>query len=365
MRLDNIFRFLVAAFVVGAVLGLAGGLVFAGGGNDSAQAKTEPKAAAAASPTTTSVSAKTVGSMTPAKARTIGANELGQVPVLVYHKLGEPEARYTRSPDHFRRDIDDLKAAGFYPITTRDLVTGNIDVPAGKSPVVLTFDDSSPNQFRLRSDGSLDPDSAVGILKAAAKKGDWAEKATFYCLLDVQPNNNVLFGQPDSQTEKLVKLVSWGYEVGSHTVTHLNLSKASKQESQKQLLQSQEKLNKLIGNGYKVATLSVPFGAYPKDEGMLAKGTWDGRSYTYLGAVSLLDKASASPFSKAFTPLHIPRFEMSAKESSLKPMLTHFSQHPELRFVSDGDPAAISVPKAASAELGALIDRPGRAVITY
>lgn len=365
MRLDHIFRFLVAALIVGAVLGLGGGLVFGGPGDGAAKAKTKTEPTVASDATPAAAKTQTVGRMTADKARTIGANELGQIPVLIYHKLGEPEARYTRSPDHLRRDIDELKAAGFYPITTRDLVTGNIDVPAGKSPVVMTFDDSSPNQFHLLADGSLDPDSAVGIIKAAAKKGDWAERATFYCLLDVRPNNNVLFGQPDYQTEKLVKLVSWGYEVGSHTVSHLNLGKASKEESQKQLLQSQQKLDRLVGNGYKVATLSVPFGVYPKDEAMLAKGTWNGQSYQYLGAVSLLDKASASPFSKGFKPYRIPRFEMSAKESSLKPMLAYFTKHPELRFVSDGDSAAISVPKSASAELGALIDRPGRPVITY
>ena len=46
-------------------------------------------------------------------------------------------------------------------------------------------------------------------------------------------------------------------------------------------------------------------------------------------------------------------------------MLDHFSRNPELRYVSDGDPAAISAPKTVSAELGALIVKPGRPVVRY
>ena len=231
--------------------------------------------------------------MTAEKARTIGANELGQIPVLMYHKLGDEGARYTRTPESFRKDIKQLREAGFYPINGRDLIAGNVDVPAGKSPVVLTFDDSSPNQFRLLPDGSVDPDSAVGIIKEAAREGDWAERASFNCLLDVQPDDNVLFGQPELQAEKLPKLVAWGYEVGSHTVSHLNLKKASAEQARKQLYQSQADLNELVGNGYQVATIAVPFGEYPQDVGLIAKGTWDGKTYAYTGAFSITEGSLA------------------------------------------------------------------------
>ena len=364
MRLDKVMRFLAVAFIFGAVLGLGGGLVFGGrGGEADAGSQAAAKSATAGSAPTTQAAA--LGPMTPQKARAIGANELGKIPVLMYHKIGLPEARYTRSPQRFTQDIEALKAAGFLPINVRDLVRGTIDVPAGKSPVVITFDDSSPNQFRLLDDGRVDPQSAVGIMQREADKGGWAARASFYCLLEVQPPVNILFGQPDLRTQKLQQLVAWGYEVGSHTVSHLDLRRASAKESRKQLVQSQQQLDERIGNGYQVETLAVPFGSFPKNDAVLKQGTWNGESYKYAGALAVGGGSSPSPFSTAFRPYHIPRIEMSAKDSSLKPMLDSFAEHPELRYISDGDPMAISAPKAGSQDLGSMIANPGRPVILY
>jgi peptidoglycan/xylan/chitin deacetylase (PgdA/CDA1 family) len=363
MRVGHVLRFLAVVFVVGAILGLGGGVVF--GGRDGGAAKT---VTAEKSPVTTTTSAgltPSLGRMTAEKARAIGANELGHIPVLMYHKIGLPESRYTRSPQHFREDIAALKAAGFYPITVRDLVEGNIDIPAGKSPVAITFDDSSPNQFRLQDDGTVAPDSAVGIIQQAVAQGGWAQRATFYCLLEVHPPNNILFGQPDLRTQKLQKLLGWGYEVGSHTVSHLDLRRASAKESQKQLYQSQQQLDQRIGNGYRVATLAVPFGSYPKNTTILKQGTWNGNQYAYEGAVAVGGGSSPSPFSDAFHPYRIPRIEMSEGSTSIKPLLDSFAKNPELRYVSDGDPTAISAPRATAGKLGAMIAHPGRPVITY
>lgn len=95
------------------------------------------------------------------RARSVGANELGQVMVLMYHLIGYEESQYNRTPEEFRQDIATLKAAGYYPVNLRDLASGNIEVPAGKSPVAITFDDSSGGQYRVMADGRVDPDCAV------------------------------------------------------------------------------------------------------------------------------------------------------------------------------------------------------------
>jgi hypothetical protein len=75
-------------------------------------------------------------------------NEPGSVMLLEYHRIGEPEGRWTRSPTHFRDDLERLWSAGYRAVALDAFVTGSIDLPAGTSPVVLTFDDSSPGQFR-------------------------------------------------------------------------------------------------------------------------------------------------------------------------------------------------------------------------
>ncbi len=96
----------------------------------------------------------------------VEANELGSVPVMMYHVV-KPDAKgeYDQTGPEFKAELERMHKAGFVPITTRDLVTGNIDIPAGKHPVVLTFDDSSPGQIQIGADGKPTPDSAVGILR--------------------------------------------------------------------------------------------------------------------------------------------------------------------------------------------------------
>ena len=161
MRRKRVTRFVMMTFVIGAFIGLVTGLAFGGPADDTAQARVATEEATSDPSALTEAGEETAsGPMTAERARAIGANEMGQVIVLMYHLFDSEESEWTRTPENFRNDIALLKAEGFYPINVRDLASGNIDIPAGKSPVVITFDDSSPGQYRILDDGSLDPDSA-------------------------------------------------------------------------------------------------------------------------------------------------------------------------------------------------------------
>jgi peptidoglycan/xylan/chitin deacetylase (PgdA/CDA1 family) len=362
MRRNRVIRFLIGAFAVGAFIGLVSGLAF-GGGSGTPRAEAQSGDNGSNSSTSTSqATAASSGPMTKDLAQTIGSNEMGQVLVVMYHLIATPESEWTRTPENFRKDIALLKSEGFYPVNVRDLASGNIDIPAGKSPVVITFDDSSPGQYRILDDGSVDPDSAVGILQAATEAGDWASKATFFCLLDVTPKERVLFGQSDKQQEKLKNLIDWGYEIGSHTVTHLNLKKASTAEATKQLAQSQATLEGLIGGGYAVTSIGIPFGEYPSDS-ILTSGEYDGIKYAYTAAASIAANQSSSPFSNKFNAMHIPRIRGS--ENYITQAIANFNKHPELKYVSDGDPTTVSAPSDLDPSLGALKTELGRPVVRY
>lgn len=181
------------------------------------------------------------------------ANEMGLVPVLMYHAIKASIV----PPQRLRQDIVALKKAGFYPTTIQEMAEGRMDIPAGKSPVVLTFDDSSPTHYRILDDGSLDPDCVVAILQAAVAAGAWAPRASFFPLLYVDPPANIVFGQPNLPEKKLRNLVRWGYEIGSHTVTHQDLSATTPQRIRKEFAQSESQLEKMIGGGYG-STRSIP-----------------------------------------------------------------------------------------------------------
>src|SRR5205823_8748111 len=104
-----------------------------------------------------------------AAAPKVQANELGLVPVLMYHQiLPSGGGDYDLTPAQFRAELQRLWRDGYVPITASDLIQGRIDVSAGKSPVVLTFDDSTNNQLAFDASGEVKPDTAVGILEAFA-----------------------------------------------------------------------------------------------------------------------------------------------------------------------------------------------------
>ncbi len=297
------------------------------------------------------------------RARSLNANEMGQVPVLMYHLIGHTDSQYNRTPEDFRQDIADLEAAGYYPVNVCDLASGNIDIPAGKSPVVITFDDSSGGQYRITATGELDPDCAVAIMQAAANNGEWTSHASFFPLLEVDAPDRIVFGQPEFKEQKLRQLVSWGYEVGSHTVTHLNLKKASTAETMKQLYQSKQMLEEMIGDGYEVTSIAVPFGEYPAQASLLKSGEYNGQTYTYQAALRATGGPSLSPFSDGFQSYHIPRIEVSG--TGLRDLLAMFEQSPALRYISDGDPSTISVPLELDASLGSVASTSGQEVIRY
>src|SRR5687767_15986703 len=90
-------------------------------------------------------------------------NEVGRVMILEYHKIDYPEERWTRTPETSRRDLETLYARGYRLQSLNTLLEGRVTVPAGTTPVVLTFDDSSPGQFRyVDRNGTLEIDPKCG-----------------------------------------------------------------------------------------------------------------------------------------------------------------------------------------------------------
>jgi len=81
-------------------------------------------------------------------------NELGQVMILEYHLIGYPEARWQRTPENFQKDLERLYKDNYYLVSLRDFVNNKMNVPLGKTPFILTFDDGTVGQFRYIKKGS-------------------------------------------------------------------------------------------------------------------------------------------------------------------------------------------------------------------
>jgi peptidoglycan/xylan/chitin deacetylase (PgdA/CDA1 family) len=271
--------------------------------------------------------------------------------VLVYHRIGEPEGRWTRSPANLRDDLERLWERGYRPVPLNELVAGAIDLPVGLSPVVLTFDDSSPGQFRyLERDGHLqiDPDCAVGILEAFARlHPEFTPRATFF-VLPAAAEPHRLFGQPEHEARKIRYLVSHGFEVGNHTLWHADLSKYPEAVVRAQLALAQQGIGHIVP-GYRLRTLALPMGNYPWELEWAIRGHAAGTTYEHEAILRIGGGPAASPFSARFDRFHLPRIQVVGP--ALAEWLQYFDTHSGERYVSDGDLNTVTIPRGRRADL--------------
>jgi peptidoglycan/xylan/chitin deacetylase (PgdA/CDA1 family) len=271
--------------------------------------------------------------------------------ILEYHRIDRPEGRWTRTPENFRRDLQRLWERGYRLLPLESLLDGTIALPPGTSPVILTFDDSSPGQFRYldrHGEPVIDPDCAVGILEAFERqRPEFGHAATFYVLPGADPPNR-LFDQPAWATRKLTYLARRGYEIGNHTLWHANLSRYPQEVVRKQLATAQQWIQGHVP-GYRPRTLALPMGAYPRALEWAVTGGHNGSGYRHDAILMVAGGAAPSPHARAFDAHRLPRIQ--AVEGEITRWLDHFDRHPEERYVSDGDPHTITVPRGSAGRL--------------
>jgi peptidoglycan/xylan/chitin deacetylase (PgdA/CDA1 family) len=180
----------------------------------------------------------------------------------MYHRIRDKESLYCRSTVNFKKDLENLYALNFRPITYTEFVSKQFNIAPGASPVVITFDDSDPSQYRLLADGKVDPKCAVGIWQEFQKAHpDFEVKGVFFALPTHLFGNDQMAG-----IERCKELIKMGGEIGSHTLTHGWLSKMSDAQVTKEVTESKQFFEK---NGIPCNTLAVPYGAYPKNRKLL------------------------------------------------------------------------------------------------
>ncbi len=268
-------------------------------------------------------------------------NPAGSVPVLVYRDFIGPSAAAVpgtsgRTIEAFRNDLQRLIEAGFYPVNLGDLAQEHLRaVPAGKRPIVLTFDGSAASQFRWLPDGQVDPDCAVGVLLAfnATHGVDWPLRATFFVQQEVGRPGDGLFGASDLAPQKLKQLVAWGMEVGVLPIGGSALNTLSDAAVQEALGIASQQLTNWLG-GYTANSLALPDGALPTTTALLKAGSHNGVAYTYTAAVLPNGGLAPSPSHAAFAPLRIPRVQ--GDDASLNRLLAQGARR-GVFYVSGGE----------------------------
>jgi len=296
----------------------------------------------------------------------IRPNELGRIPVIMYHEIrttpGKRPGDLVRTVADFQADLQALYDAGYRPVNLSDVIEDKIDVPAGKSPVVLTFDDARATQFKLIETPQamqIDPNSAMGVMNAFhnAHKVDWPMRATFFVLPKSKATMEP-FGQIGMGNDKLDFIVKNGMEIGNHTTLHRNMRDMSPDQIQQEIGNANNELTAAVP-GLAIKTMAVPMGKFPHNKAYwkyLVEGSYEGKPYHYEAAMDAAWRPMPSPDDKTFNPQRLERIDgTAASPYGVRDWIKRLQNHDlgMTPYISDGDPNVISFPQgeASSANL--------------
>ena len=75
-------------------------------------------------------------------------NEQGHIMVVMYHGIKD-NPPYHRLKEDFIKDLTYMYDHGYRTVSMSDYLKGYIDIEAGMTPIVLTFDDGLPSTFSM------------------------------------------------------------------------------------------------------------------------------------------------------------------------------------------------------------------------
>lgn len=292
--------------------------------------------------------------------QSIKPNESGKLMVVMFHNFVESftpksgdNGDYTTTFTDFEKLLDTLYQADYRPISMDDFLKNNISVVAGKTPIIFTFDDGTSGQFNLLEENGkfiTNPKSAVGIMEAFNKKNpDFGLKGVFYLNL----GNDSTFNGKGTMSQRLQYLVDKGYEIGNHTLNHINLKETKDAAKiQKEIGGNQKAMHSFIKD-YTLKTFSLPFGVPSKDlVAYVQKGEYEDIKYDNLAIMEVGWQPTFAPGNKNLKLMSVNRVRASGikpVQADLEWWMKQLSKND--KYISDGNPNTITLPKAKEASM--------------
>ncbi len=155
--------------------------------------------------------------------------------VLCYHSISNDTFRFSVNLSAFEEQINELQKS-FNSGTVNDLKSNAL----GK--FVITFDDGYKN-----------------VLSTKDFLAHQDIKPVLFVLPNTAQPNFLELGQEFERlsTKDIKDLINAGWEIGSHTMTHADLTKLSREELEKEIVESKKELEKELG-------ISIKYISYPK-----------------------------------------------------------------------------------------------------
>lgn len=265
------------------------------------------------------------------------------IPILNYHRFTpnfwDETSGMVRYLGDLQADLQSFYDSGYTLISLDDLLNGNIHVPEGRCPLILTIDDAYfANQFALDEHGDVSRFSAVGaVYQFSLDHPDFGFELAMFANFGDKHYGNRFTGDwwyvEDGWQQALAETIAWGLEHHvypyNHTYTHPPLDQLADDQIQPQLAQNDERLREYLamaGHPEYASLLSnyvaLPYGKYPawekgrqlltayqNPEGQPVRAIF-AAGYEYAPAFA------QPPFADGFDPMRLPR--MAAIPSVLK-----------------------------------------------
>lgn len=307
-----------------------------------------------ASPTTNKQTNNTEENNEPVDYSIIRPDESGEIPIVMFHNFIEDlnntnDNYWTTSYDEFEKLLETLYNNNFRLISMRDFIDHNISVPAGKFPMVFTFDDGTPGQYSLiEVNGKLEvnPKSAVGVmLKFHETHPEFGLKGVFYLNMDKE---NKTFEGAGSLKERLDILLGYGLEVGNHSWGHVKFEELKEKAEINERLGKNQKYLEGIIEGLKFYSLALPHGIKAPEaltDDMIS-GKYEGVQYINETIMAVGFLPSVPSIHTEYNPSYVRRIRSQGKVEEKYdltywlPLMTR-----DRMYISDGNPSLVVVPE--------------------
>jgi peptidoglycan/xylan/chitin deacetylase (PgdA/CDA1 family) len=182
------------------------------------------------------------------------------VPIILYHwiDVSPINSQYYVPPEKFDEEMKLLHDWGYTTITTELLIkaiTEGADLPP--RPIVISFDDGHLNNYT----------NAFPIMKKYGFTG------VLYIIANYMGTDKYM------NADQIKEMASAGWEVGSHSVSHMDLTSLEPYRQRLEVVESRTLLEKALG--VPVLTIAYPFGI--SDSGVIDYAQFAG----YIGGMSL------------------------------------------------------------------------------
>lgn len=261
-----------------------------------------------------------------------------RAPILMYHRFntlsGGTSYQYTTSLADFEGHLEALYEAGFSLVALSDWLQGEIHVPAGRRPLILTIDDLYyGDQLILDEFGNPASYCGIGRLWRFSREhpGFNFHAALFFNLGDKGYANhyhNGYFSMQDGWREDQAKAIAWGIQNGAiplnHFYQHPFLDRLSPDQILWQLQENDAALRRsldLIGAQDLASRLpnilALPYVVWPATpEGKQVLFDYISPEGVQVAAIieggyASSGKVCPSPFDPEFDPWHIPRMNVT------------------------------------------------------